>query len=141
MFLASFVPRLHALGHRRSALVTAADGNHPDSTEHGECRYPYAHDFSGLPERTNAAAGLYAKACLEVARQCGLRAIDVWSRMQRFHGWEKSFLRYRTPHARTHCHVMSPPQCSIALQTPETTELKSNLAISCVVNCEGTGCT
>jgi hypothetical protein len=43
--------------------------------------------------------------------------------------------------ARTHSHVMPPPQCSIALQTPETTELKSNLAISCVVNCEGTGCT
>ncbi|XP_021305552.1 GDSL esterase/lipase At5g45920-like [Sorghum bicolor] len=54
---------------------------------------PYAHDFSGLPERTNAAAGLYAKACLEVARQCGLRAIDIWCRMQRFPGWEKSFLR------------------------------------------------
>ncbi|EER89226.1 hypothetical protein BDA96_10G051800 [Sorghum bicolor] len=65
----------------------------PPVDEDGRLRYPYAHDFSGLPERTNAAAGLYAKACLEVARQCGLRAIDVWSRMQRFHGWEKSFLR------------------------------------------------
>lgn len=60
-----------------------------------KCRYPYAHDLSGLPERTNAAAELYARACVEVARQCGLRAIDIWSRMQRFAGWEKSFLRYR----------------------------------------------
>lgn len=75
--------------HRRPAFD-------PDGTEHGrnECRYPYAHDFSGLPERTNAAAAAYARACVEVARQWGLRAIDIWSRMQRFPGWEKSFLRY-----------------------------------------------
>lgn len=57
------------------------------------CRYPYAHDYSGLPERTNAAAGVYARACVEVARQCGIRAIDIWSRMQKFTGWEKCFLR------------------------------------------------
>lgn len=86
--------------HRRPAFD-------PDGTEHGrnECRYPYAHDFSGLPERTNAAAAAYARACVEVARQCGLRAIDIWSRMQRFPGWEKSFLRY----ART--HALCPADC------------------------------
>lgn len=65
----------------------------PPVDEDGRLRYPYAHDFSGLPERTNAAAAGYARACVEVARQCGLRAIDIWSRMQRFPGWEKSFLR------------------------------------------------
>ena len=37
---------------------------------------------------------MYARACVEVARQCGVRAIDIWSRMQKFPGWEKSFLRY-----------------------------------------------
>lgn len=65
----------------------------PPVDEDGRLRYPYAHDFSGLPERTNAAAAAYARACVEVARQWGLRAIDIWSRMQRFPGWEKSFLR------------------------------------------------
>lgn len=58
-------------------------------------RYPYAHDCSGLPERTNAATGRYARACVDVARRCGVRSIDIWSRMQKFPGWEKTFLRYR----------------------------------------------
>lgn len=65
-----------------------------DCSDEYICRYPYAHDYSGLPERTNAAAGVYARACVEVARQCGVRAIDIWSRMQKFPGWEKAFLRY-----------------------------------------------
>ncbi|KAJ1258099.1 hypothetical protein BS78_10G047700 [Paspalum vaginatum] len=65
----------------------------PPVDEDGRRRYPYAQDLSGLPERTNAAAGAYARACVEVARQCGVRAIDIWSRMQRFSGWDKGFLR------------------------------------------------
>ncbi|XP_062230227.1 GDSL esterase/lipase At5g45920-like [Phragmites australis] len=65
----------------------------PPVDEDGRLRYPYAHDSSGLPERTNAAAGAYARACVDVAKQSGLRAIDIWSRMQKFPEWEKTFLR------------------------------------------------
>ncbi|EEE65118.1 hypothetical protein OsJ_20181 [Oryza sativa Japonica Group] len=52
-----------------------------------------AGDCAGLPERTNESAGAYARACVEVAAECGLRVIDIWSKMQRFPGWESSFLR------------------------------------------------
>lgn len=57
------------------------------------CRYQYGGDCAGLPERTNESAGAYARACVEVAAECGLRVIDIWSKMQRFPGWESSFLR------------------------------------------------
>ncbi|TVU12492.1 hypothetical protein EJB05_46142, partial [Eragrostis curvula] len=53
-----------------------------ERNETNQCGYPYAHDSSGLPERTNAAAGRYARACVDVARRCG-----------KFRGWEKTFLR------------------------------------------------
>uniref|UniRef100_A0ACD5ZRR1 Uncharacterized protein n=1 Tax=Avena sativa TaxID=4498 RepID=A0ACD5ZRR1_AVESA len=65
----------------------------PPVDERGRVRYPRLGDASGLPERTNDAAGRYARACLEVAAQAGFRAIDLWSRMQMFPGWETSFLR------------------------------------------------
>ncbi|KAL6606167.1 hypothetical protein ACP70R_041820 [Stipagrostis hirtigluma subsp. patula] len=82
-----------ALLRRRWPKVALILITPPPVDEDGRLRYPYADDSSGLPERTNAAAGAYARACVEVARQSGLRAIDIWSRMQRFAGWEKSFLR------------------------------------------------
>jgi lysophospholipase L1-like esterase len=66
----------------------------PPVDESGRVRYPYLGDVSGLPERTNEAAGRYARACVEVAKQSGFRVIDIWSRMQKFPGWETSFLRY-----------------------------------------------
>ncbi|XP_051200097.1 GDSL esterase/lipase At5g45920-like [Lolium perenne] len=65
----------------------------PPVNERGRVRYPYGGDMSGLPERTNEVTGRYARACMEVARQAGLRVIDIWSRMQKFPGWETSFLR------------------------------------------------
>ncbi|KAK9152962.1 hypothetical protein Sjap_000442 [Stephania japonica] len=49
---------------------------------------------SGLPERTNEAAGAYAKACISVAEECGLPIIDLWSGMQQLNDWEKSCLSY-----------------------------------------------
>lgn len=49
---------------------------------------------SGLPERTNEAAGNYAKQCLAVAAECGLPAIDLWQKMQQFPGWQRAYLRY-----------------------------------------------
>ena len=46
-----------------------------------------------LPERTNEVTGLYAKECLELAKEIGLHAIDLWSKMQETEGWQKKFLR------------------------------------------------
>lgn len=58
------------------------------------CRNPYVEDPLGLPERTNESAGTYAKACVEVAKELSIPVINIWSKMQQFPGWEKSFLRY-----------------------------------------------
>ncbi|KAJ3701204.1 hypothetical protein LUZ61_004909 [Rhynchospora tenuis] len=49
-------------------------------------------DTSGLPERTNEAAGEFAKACIAVAKECGSPVIDIWSKMQQVPDWEKSTL-------------------------------------------------
>ncbi|KAM0944534.1 putative SGNH hydrolase-type esterase domain, SGNH hydrolase superfamily [Dioscorea sansibarensis] len=54
---------------------------------------PYENDSSGLPDRTNEFAGAYAKACVAIAKESDLQVIDIWSKMQSFPGWEKSFLR------------------------------------------------
>ncbi|KAI3869365.1 hypothetical protein MKX03_014543 [Papaver bracteatum] len=45
-----------------------------------------------LPERTNEMAGIYAKNCLEVAREMDLPSIDLWSKMQEVEGWQTKFL-------------------------------------------------
>lgn len=57
-------------------------------------RYPFTDGPSGLPERTNESAGAYAKACVAVAKELGVPYIDLWTKMQQFPDWEKSFLRY-----------------------------------------------
>nr|BAX25137.1 putative isoamyl acetate-hydrolyzing esterase [Oryza meyeriana var. granulata] len=61
----------------------------PPIHDHARVRYQCGDGCSGLPERTNESAG----ACVEVAAERGLRAIDIWSKMQRFPGWENSSLR------------------------------------------------
>ncbi|TVU12491.1 hypothetical protein EJB05_46141, partial [Eragrostis curvula] len=91
--LTSRDPAACALFQNRWPSVVVILITPPPVDEDGRLRYPYAHDSSGLPERTNAAAGRYARACVDVARRCGVRAIDIWSRMQKFPGWEKTFLR------------------------------------------------
>lgn len=48
----------------------------------------------GLPERTNEAAGAYAKACVAAAEECGCVVVDLWTKMQQFPDWQKAFLRY-----------------------------------------------
>lgn len=47
-----------------------------------------------LPERTNEVTGLYAKQCIELAKEMGHRSIDLWSKMQETAGWQKKFLRF-----------------------------------------------
>ncbi|KAJ1685277.1 hypothetical protein LUZ63_016667 [Rhynchospora breviuscula] len=49
-------------------------------------------DTSGLPERTNEAAGEFAKACITIAKECSSPVIDIWSKMQQVPDWEKSTL-------------------------------------------------
>lgn len=49
---------------------------------------------TGLPERTNEAAGAYAKACIEVAGERGLPVVDLWTKMQQLADWKTAYLRY-----------------------------------------------
>jgi len=54
----------------------------------------FVNNPEGLPERTNEAAGEYAKACISVANECQIPFIDLWTKMQLFPGWEKVYLRF-----------------------------------------------
>ncbi|XP_020595894.1 GDSL esterase/lipase At5g45920 [Phalaenopsis equestris] len=64
----------------------------PPIDEDGRLRNPFGENPSGLPERTNESAGAYAKACIAVATESNIPVIDMWSKMQQFPSWEKSFL-------------------------------------------------
>lgn len=46
------------------------------------------------PERTNEMAGVYARHCVELAKDLGVRSVDLWSKMQETEGWQKKFLRF-----------------------------------------------
>ncbi|KAL8032485.1 hypothetical protein ABFX02_13G099100 [Erythranthe guttata] len=65
----------------------------PPIDEAARLLHPYVDNPSGLPERTNEAAGIYAKQCLAAAAECGLPSINLWEKMQQFPGWEKAYLR------------------------------------------------
>lgn len=64
----------------------------PPIDEDGRLRYPYADNPQGLPERTNEAAGEYARACVAVAGECGIPVIDLWTKMQQFPDRRKDYL-------------------------------------------------
>ncbi|XP_058201470.1 GDSL esterase/lipase At5g45920-like isoform X1 [Rhododendron vialii] len=64
----------------------------PPIDEDGRLLHPYVENASGLPERTNEAAGAYAKACVAIARQCGILVVDLWTKMQEVPGWQKAYL-------------------------------------------------
>ncbi|XP_004485872.1 GDSL esterase/lipase At5g45920 [Cicer arietinum] len=64
----------------------------PPIDEDARLRYPYVDNPEGLPERTNEAAGEYAKACIAVATECQIPFIDLWTEMQRFPHWRKVYL-------------------------------------------------
>ncbi|XP_035550091.1 GDSL esterase/lipase At5g62930-like isoform X1 [Juglans regia] len=55
-------------------------------------RSVYGEKAMELPERTNEVTGLYAKQCVELAKEMGLCSIDLWSKMQETGGWQKKFL-------------------------------------------------
>ncbi|KAL3617055.1 hypothetical protein CASFOL_039449 [Castilleja foliolosa] len=66
----------------------------PPIDEDGLLKYNYINSVSGLPERTNEAAGHYAKECLAVAAEYDdVLAIDLWTKMQQVPGWQKLYLR------------------------------------------------
>ncbi|KAL5575290.1 hypothetical protein UlMin_016989 [Ulmus minor] len=65
----------------------------PPIDEEGRLQYPYVENTLNLPERTNEAAGAYAKACVSVAGECETPVIDLWTKMQEFPDWKKDCLR------------------------------------------------
>ncbi|KAK7302902.1 hypothetical protein RJT34_13799 [Clitoria ternatea] len=65
----------------------------PPIDDDARLRYPYVPNPQGLPERTNEAAGEYARACIAVAGECGIPVIDLWTRMQQFTSdWKTTLL-------------------------------------------------
>ena len=58
------------------------------------CRATYGEKAMKLPERTNEMAGVYARECVELAGELGLRSINLWSKMQETDGWQKKYLRF-----------------------------------------------
>ncbi|XP_060191263.1 GDSL esterase/lipase At5g45920 isoform X2 [Lycium barbarum] len=64
----------------------------PPIDEPARLLYPFTENKLRLPERTNEAAGNYAKACLAVAAECGVVAVDLWTRMQQIPGWQTACL-------------------------------------------------
>ncbi|GFY91924.1 SGNH hydrolase-type esterase superfamily protein [Actinidia rufa] len=65
----------------------------PPIDENARLLHPFSENALGLPERTNQAAGAYAKACVAVAGECGIPAVDLWTKMQQFPDWQKAYLR------------------------------------------------
>ncbi|RZC61641.1 hypothetical protein C5167_023393 [Papaver somniferum] len=62
-----------------------------------EGRNEYARSLYGdkareLSERTNKVTGVYAKQCIELAKELGVYSINLWSKMQETEGWQKKFL-------------------------------------------------
>ncbi|XP_045804871.1 GDSL esterase/lipase At5g45920-like [Trifolium pratense] len=64
----------------------------PPIDEDARVRYPFGNNPEGLPERTNEAAGEYAKACIAVATECHIPFIDLWTKMQQTPDWKKDYL-------------------------------------------------
>lgn len=60
------------------------------------CRSLYGENARELSERTNEAAGEYANACVEIAKEMGLAYINLWTKMQETDGWQNKFLWFVT---------------------------------------------
>ncbi|XP_050220936.1 GDSL esterase/lipase At5g62930 [Mercurialis annua] len=63
-----------------------------------EGRFEFARSLYGeqameLPERTNEMAGVYARQCVELAKELRVCSINLWSKMQETESWQKKFLR------------------------------------------------
>ncbi|CAK9148174.1 unnamed protein product [Ilex paraguariensis] len=65
----------------------------PPIDEDERLQYPFVENTLGLPERTNEAAGAYAKACVAVAGEFEIPVVNLWTKMQDYPKWQKSILR------------------------------------------------
>ncbi|MBA0773792.1 hypothetical protein Gotri_009045 [Gossypium trilobum] len=68
----------------------------PPIDEEGRMEYAretYGEKATTLPERTNETTGGYAKGCIELAGELGVRSVNLWSKMQETDGWQKKYLR------------------------------------------------
>ncbi|CAN6444238.1 unnamed protein product [Victoria cruziana] len=65
----------------------------PPIDEEARLRDPYGGSRSGLVERTNRSAGMYADSCISAGGESGVPVVDLWSKMQTIPGWEKVCLR------------------------------------------------
>ncbi|XP_010546010.1 PREDICTED: GDSL esterase/lipase At5g62930 [Tarenaya hassleriana] len=52
----------------------------------------YGEKAMNEPERTNEMAGIYAQQCVELAKELGVRSVNLWSKMQESEGWHKKYL-------------------------------------------------
>lgn len=70
-------------GEARILLITPPPIHEPKILE---CQKEKAssHDaeFTGLPERTNEVAGEYAETCVQVAKECNVRSLNLHKKMQ-----------------------------------------------------------
>ena len=57
-------------------------------------REKYGANIEDPPSRSNEVTGTYARACIEIGRECRVSVIDLWSSMQQESIWETRFLRY-----------------------------------------------
>ncbi|KAJ1393994.1 SGNH hydrolase-type esterase domain [Sesbania bispinosa] len=64
----------------------------PPIDEDARLRHPYGENPQGLPERTNEAAGEYARACIAVGGECEIPVVDIWTKMQQFPDWRRDYL-------------------------------------------------
>lgn len=78
-------------------------------------RFPYVENPLNQPERTNEAAGAFAKACVSVARESCLPVIDLWTKMQQFPGWQKAHLRSLSLSLNYVSDVMSTHHASLSI--------------------------
>ncbi|XP_057433272.1 GDSL esterase/lipase At5g45920 [Lotus japonicus] len=60
----------------------------PPIDDDARVRYPFVENPQGLPERTNEAAGEYARACVAVAGECEIPVVDLWTKMQQSPDWK-----------------------------------------------------
>ncbi|CAH9113709.1 unnamed protein product [Cuscuta europaea] len=64
----------------------------PPIDEAARLLHRFDENKSGLPERTNEAAGAYAKACIDVASELGVPSVDLWTKVQQVSDWKKTCL-------------------------------------------------
>ncbi|GAY34690.1 hypothetical protein CUMW_012770, partial [Citrus unshiu] len=93
---------LHEYKHNLHSIVSFLKNRWPNTLvllitpppidEEARLKHPYVENPTGLPERTNEAAGAYAKACIEVAGECGLPVVDLWTKMQQLADWKTAYL-------------------------------------------------